>query len=396
MHGNTMKLKLSLTALALFTLCSCQPSLNQGSTVMTQPTPQVIIQGDNPGREETQTIDIDNCDGKADATRTEERSQSIEVTISLETAAKLGGEVKVISAEAQAAIAAATTWGKQRRTSIQLSAPPKTRMVFQLVWIGDERIGILENFRGAGIPIAFRGFDPTDVRIKGQYDLGCPTPSGVKDSVIATPERLEQPQVTSPQPGPQVHDFQNVSLRQIGTPEDSNLGLEAGINSLLDIPFETGWTVTTQCADRTSLPTAIEVPTTIPNPINVYMLIQAGWGMQQFAGKEIGAISLTFSDGTNGRTIRVPLIIGGNIRDWARHNPAAVTSATSPTLREAWSGTAPDGVTIGGIDMLTIEIPTEYRHSTLTNIEIADTSIAEVASENPCIHLLALTVEHLR
>jgi hypothetical protein len=200
-----------------------------------------------------------------------------------------------------------------------------------------------------------------------------------------------QPTIT--QPAPQVRDYQRISLQQLGTPESSNLGLNAGTNTLLGIPFDTGWTVTTQAADRPSLPTVIQMSTATPQPISVYLLLQAGWGMREFNGKELGAVLLSFSEG---KQVRVPLIMGFNIRDWSRSKPEAVNTATSPTLREAWKGTAPDGVTAGGMDMLTIEIPGEYRRSTLTSIQITDTSVTTAGSQNPCIHLLAVTVEHFR
>ena len=191
----------------------------------------------------------------------------------------------------------------------------------------------------------------------------------------------------------QVRDYQRISLQNLGTPENSNLGLNAGTNYLLDIPFDTGWTVTTQAADRPDLPAVIQIDRAIARPINVYLLFQAGWGMREFAGKEIGAVTLGFSDG---RRIRAPLTLGFNIQDWSRSKSEAVNTATSPTLREAWRGTAPDGTTVGGMDMLTIEIPSEYRPVTLTSIQIADTSVATAGSQNPCIHLLAVTVEHFR
>ena len=189
-----------------------------------------------------------------------------------------------------------------------------------------------------------------------------------------------------------LHSYETISLRQLGLPEESNLGLNAGTNNLLDISFETGWTVSTQCADRSSQPATIQLDGIFSQPINLYLLLQAGWATQQFNGKELGAVSLIFSDGEH---IEVPLIVGFNIRDWSRNNPEAVSTATSSTLREAWRGITPDG-TIGGIDILTIEVPNEYRRLALTSIQVADTSRVTVGSQDPCIHLLAITVEHLR
>lgn len=264
--------------------------------------------------------------------------------------------------------------------------------------------------------VPFHPVGPSPVRLgtpQTNQELPSPTPVMVTVVVIATtavPQQLPtatrvpptpvpptqlpptQPQPTITQPAPQIRDYERISLQQVGTPEESNLGLKAGTNNLLGIPFDTGWTVTTQCADRSSLPTVIQISTAIRQPINIYLLIQAGWGMQEFAGKELGAVSLGFSSGKQ----RVPLIMGVNIRDWSRNKSEAVSTATSPTLREAWRGTAPDGTTIGGMDMLTVGISSEYRQATLTSMQIADTSTTTAGSQDPCIHLLAITVEHFR
>lgn len=190
--------------------------------------------------------------------------------------------------------------------------------------------------------------------------------------------------------------YQMIPLQGVGSssPEGSNLGLEAGVNNLLDIPFETGWTVTTQCADRSGLPTTALLGISVMQPRNVYFLLQAGWALKEFDGKELGSILLDLYNG-NHIEIEVPLILGYNIRDWSRNKPEAVNTATSPMLREAWRGIAPDGHT-GGMDVLTIEIPEEYHNSTLTSIQINDNSITATGSENPCIHLLAVTVEYIK
>lgn len=182
-----------LITIALF-LCGCvAPSLQ-----VAVPTPQVIMQGDTPGREEVQPIELDNCNGKGDAKRIEQRTRSIESTISAEIAAKFGTSAEVLSAEVQAAVGAAMKWGAERSTSIELVAPPGTWMAFQLVWIGDEQVGIVQNLRASNIPIAFRSFKPTDVRIKSQYDIGCPVP-GTQGSVATSlpPPPKAQPAVTA-------------------------------------------------------------------------------------------------------------------------------------------------------------------------------------------------------
>jgi regulation of enolase protein 1 (concanavalin A-like superfamily) len=147
--------------------------------VQTPPTPQVLFQGETPGREEIQQFDIDNCNGKADLTRIEHRAETIETTVSTEVAAKLGASAELIFAEVQAAVGTALKRGSEQGTSAQLVAPPGTHMAFQLAWIGDERLGIVQNLGNSSTPIAFKAFIPTDWRLKGQFDIGCPGGSSV-------------------------------------------------------------------------------------------------------------------------------------------------------------------------------------------------------------------------
>lgn len=140
---------------------------------------QVVLQSEINNHEVIQEFDIDNCDGKADATRIERRSSSVDVTVSTELAARIGASAQVISADVQAAVGTELSIGGERETSIELKAPPNTHMFFQLAWVGKSRIGVVQNVSGSNIPVAFQSFSPDNVRIKSQYDIGCrntPTP----------------------------------------------------------------------------------------------------------------------------------------------------------------------------------------------------------------------------
>lgn len=172
---------------------------------VTPSAPQIIMQGDSPGKEVVQPIELNNCDGKADAKRTEHRSRSVESTISAEIAAKFGVSAEVLLAEIQATVGAAIGWTEGQGMSIELVAPPGTLMAFQLVWIGNEQVGIVQNLKGVNIPIAFRDFRPTDVRIKSQYDIGCPgfgadtpKPTLVTPTTVPQSSPISTPFATSP------------------------------------------------------------------------------------------------------------------------------------------------------------------------------------------------------
>jgi len=140
---------------------------------LVEAAPTVTVQSQVPNAEETQLIQLDNCDGKADLTRTEERAQSIEAEISAEVAAQIGASAQVVYGNVQTAVGAALKSGNARGTAIQLVAPPGSRMEYQLIWIGDEEVGVVQNILNSDVPIAFRSFSASDVRIKSQYDLGC-------------------------------------------------------------------------------------------------------------------------------------------------------------------------------------------------------------------------------
>jgi hypothetical protein len=197
------------------------------------------------------------------------------------------------------------------------------------------------------------------------------------------------------EPTPTASAFVSVLLKkyaQAQVPVTNALGLSPGKQNLLDIPFETGWEVTTQNRDFPDYRTSIPLDLKVSNPVSVYLLMQGGWGYKQYQGKQIGSVSLRFADGS---TSEVRLVLGDNIRDWARNNPLAVSTATSPMLRQGYPGTVtqPGGI-IGGIDILTIDIPQEERGGTLTGITLDDTTQATTGSLDPAIHLLAVTVKH--
>lgn len=158
---------------------------------------QTILQNESENQEVLQEFTLDNCDGKADATRIEGRSSSIDVTVSAEIAAKIGASAEIVSAEVQAAVGAALKIGGEKSTSIQLTAPPGTHMYFQLVWTGKAQTGVVQNVKNSGIPVAFQTFIPQDVRIKSQVDIGCETPGANQPTVSPPTENSPDQQPTS-------------------------------------------------------------------------------------------------------------------------------------------------------------------------------------------------------
>jgi hypothetical protein len=229
--------------------------------------------------------------------------------------------------------------------------------------------------------------------IAGAIGFGSPVWRLAQERMRALPALSLATQQSRPTAIQLIPDFQTISLQsfsELSSPE-TNLGLAPGRNYLLDIPFDTGWKASTQCSYLPNQPESFQLEASISNPTNVYLLIQAGWGLVKYDGMQIGNVRLGFSDGSN---LDTPLTLGLNIRDWAWENPAAVNTVSSPESSPAWEGNAPDG-TPGGMDVLTIDIPRSQSELTLTSIQIADQSWSTVGESDPCIHLVALTVKYL-
>lgn len=175
--------------------------------------------------------------------------------------------------------------------------------------------------------------------------------------------------------------------------EDGTLGLVVSGGGLehrefLNIPFEIGRGISTfGCGDGVT--DRVELIADVFNPLSLHFLIQAGNASSRYEGLKLGSIQIFFSDG---RSLNEDLIVGYNIRDWSRNFPNSVTTVTSANTLEAWRGFAPSGRE-GGIDMLTIPISETYLGTSLTNVEVLDTSDDAEISNNLCIHLTAVTVE---
>lgn len=169
-------------------------SVSAGCQAAIVPESRVLLQGEVLNQEEIQRLELYNCDGKSEVTRTESRGFSVSVTVSEEIAASVGASAEVISAEVEKLVGASQSDSVQRDTAVTLAAPPQTWMRFELVWNGPLRIGVVQNFRATTIPIAFSSFVPEDVRIRSQEDLGCPT--GVASAV--TPIAAGTPAADAP------------------------------------------------------------------------------------------------------------------------------------------------------------------------------------------------------
>lgn len=213
---------------------------------------------------------------------------------------------------------------------------------------------------------------------------------GNKDALLP---KLAEIAFQTSQPLLEVASFQvDISHLSELNRQEENLGLQPGENTLAGIMFETGWATTTECSHLPNQPRSLNFDTNISNPTNVYFLLQAGYGDYYRDQDKIGLLRLWFSDGSS---ISEDLVLGYNIRDWNWSNPYAVSKTTALNVQPGWAGQDSAG-RAGGMDILTFAIPENQRGLELRRIEVLDLSHEITQDINPCIHILAITVDYLQ
>lgn len=119
--------------------------------------------------------------------------------------------------------------------------------------------------------------------------------------------------------------------------------------------------------DRTTTNAELPLQPPIRNVGSLYLLINAGGGVIEYEGMEVGEINLVFSDGTLQQT---KLTLGNNIREWAIGNPFdLVKTANSQSLIEVWKGRNKDD-NEAVIDVLEIPILRLFRYKELMRIDL--------------------------
>lgn len=209
-----------------------------------------------------------------------------------------------------------------------------------------------------------------------------------EETAVSTP--TPQPTTTPiPSLAPVFHivSLENSSI--LAEPE-SNLGLGAGQTTLHGIPFEHGWKVSTTCAlNSEGRQARYDFSAEGLTAVKLHLLLQAGQGLITFSDQKIGELIVVFE---NGLSFAEPLILGQNIRDWRSALPEQyVNRVTSSHIEEAWRGKA--GNIDGRIDHLTLTLPHASQNEPIQTIQLVDSSLGLVGNNDPCIHLLALTIE---
>lgn len=183
-------------------------------------------------------------------------------------------------------------------------------------------------------------------------------------------------------------DLEKYSSRGYPEDEDTLLGFSPGNHSIGEIPFHLEWTASTHCSVLPNSPEKLTFDVDIENPSTVYFLIQAGNAYKEFEGGQVGKIELIYENET---VDSFPLVLGENIRDWARNNPSAVTSISSPLVFDTYNGQTTSGIE-GRMDVLKLKVSQGQKK--LVSLNVIDMSIDTFGQSNPCIHIPAISIEY--
>ena len=168
-----------------------------------------------------------------------------------------------------------------------------------------------------------------------------------------------------------------------------NLGLSPGLHEFNGIPINYEYEIFTQNSDYPNNPQFITVAFHATKVISLHFLMQADWGLKKFDRKQVGKIVFNFE---SNETFEYRLILGENIRDWSRGSSYnAVSTISSPDAANVWTGVA--GGKTGGMDLLTITLPSHFQVRPLKSVDIIDTSLDTTGNYNPGIHILGLTAK---
>ena len=188
-----------------------------------------------------------------------------------------------------------------------------------------------------------------------------PTPTPTDEPPPPTPTVTQATPTISPQSTIDPK-FYWLSLSQIANESTEN-GYKSppqGLVELEGVPFDfpTGQnSATTQAETLPNFPLVLQLDSNIFAPEKVHLLITGGNTFTRFSGRIIGKIRLSF---VQGDPYEIDLIAGQNIREWKLLDEQTVSKISSEQVVEVWRTESNFGG-VGVIDMLTIDLPAEYR-----------------------------------
>ena len=151
----------------------------------------------------------------------------------------------------------------------------------------------------------------------------------------------------------------------------------------------------TQNSKNQQYPTEYLIPVSyIAFPKKVFVLINAGYTATYY-GKNIGYIALHFA---SGESLKYDLVLGENIREWSIGSGAdgnLVVTTSSSDVQQIYLGTSSKNTT-GVVDMLELNIPSDYSNTAIKSIEFKDSSQELWNSMNPGFFIIGITVRSIK
>jgi hypothetical protein len=142
--------------------------------------------------------------------------------------------------------------------------------------------------------------------------------------------------------------------------------------------------------------TSFSVNAKVQRPTCVYILLSGAYVKKEFAGKKVGVVRLRFADGSDQSN---PIVAWETIREtWAYNdeireakptvNPRLINVYSEPQMRGARPAT-------GFLDMLVIDLGQTKVGTTLSGLNIEDTSTETVGDIAPSLVISAITIGSL-
>lgn len=131
---------------------------------------------------------------------------------------------------------------------------------------------------------------------------------------------------------------------------------------------------------------ALDISVNVSNTTKVFLLLNSYNTWYYYNNQKTGEIKLEFSDSS---VYAKDIIVGGNIREWREGNDIipTVNWVTDPASQEIFRGMPTHLAPPAVMDMLTLDLPTNFAGKTLTKVTIADTTFGD-----PGIIWMGLTV----
>src|SRR5437588_130946 len=111
--------------------------------------------------------------------------------------------------------------------------------------------------------------------------------------------------------------------------------------------------------------------TSFPGPTRVYVLLNSSYTSSWYADHTVGAVQLTFSDGTSQA---VDLVVGHNVREWQVGSGGTVATVSDSSNTNVWMGACCNGSVAASIDMLTVPVAPTGRSLARVTVRNSDTT----------------------